>query len=46
LNIQNLFDTDPPVIASASDTRFGAQATDNTYETWGRRYQVTFSMQF
>ena len=46
LNIQNLFDEDPPIIPSAGDTRFGAQVTDNTYDEWGRRYQLGFSMQF
>jgi outer membrane receptor protein involved in Fe transport len=44
--IQNLFDEDPPVIPSATDFRFGAQATDNTYEVWGRRYQLGFNMRF
>jgi outer membrane receptor protein involved in Fe transport len=46
LNIQNLFDEDPPIIPSSGDSRFGAQATDNTYDEWGRRYQVGFSMAF
>jgi outer membrane receptor protein involved in Fe transport len=45
-NVQNLFDEDPPIIASAGDTRFGAQATDNTYDEWGRRYELGFSMEF
>jgi outer membrane receptor protein involved in Fe transport len=44
-NVQNLFDKDPPIIASAADTRFGAQATDNTYDEWGRRYELGFSME-
>jgi outer membrane receptor protein involved in Fe transport len=44
-NIQNLFDEDPPIIPSAGDTRFGAQATDNTYDEWGRRYELGFSME-
>jgi len=44
--VQNLFDEDPPVIASAGDTRFGAQATDNTYDEWGRQYALGFSMEF
>jgi outer membrane receptor protein involved in Fe transport len=45
-NVQNLFDEDPPIIASAGDTRFGAQATDNTYDEQGRRYELGFSMEF
>ena len=35
LNVQNLFDEDPPIIPSSADTRFGAQSTDNTYDEWG-----------
>ena len=46
LSIQNLFDKDPPVIPSAGDTRFGAQATDATYNEWGRQYQLGFNMEF
>jgi len=46
LNIQNLFDEDPAIIPSAGDSRFGAQATDNTYNEWGRAYQMGFSMAF
>ena len=45
-NIQNLFDKDPPIIPSSLDSRFGAQATDNTYDEWGRRYQLGFNMEF
>jgi outer membrane receptor protein involved in Fe transport len=45
LNVQNAFDEDPPIIPSAGDTRFGAQATDNTYDEWGRRYEIGFSME-
>ena len=41
-NVQNLFDDDPPVIPSSS-TRFGAQIVDNTYDLFGRRYQMTFT---
>jgi iron complex outermembrane receptor protein len=41
LNVQNLFDTDPPVIAGAA----GGQATSNLYDVFGRRYQVTFNYQ-
>ena len=46
LSIQNLFDKDPPIIPSAGDTRFGAQATDATYNEWGRQYQLGFNMEF
>ena len=41
LSVQNLFDKDP-----SADTRFGAQSTDNTYDEWGRRYQLGFDMEF
>ena len=46
LSVQNLFDKDPPIIPSSADTRFGAQSTDNTYDEWGRRYQLGFDMEF
>ena len=46
LSVQNAFDKDPPIIPSAGDTRFGAQATDATYDEWGRRYQLGFNMEF
>jgi outer membrane receptor protein involved in Fe transport len=46
LNIQNLFDKDPPIIPAAGDTRFGAQATDALYDEFGRRYQLGFNMAF
>ena len=39
LNLQNLFDDDPPVIPGGA---FG-QSTNNTYDVWGRRYQVSFT---
>jgi hypothetical protein len=29
-----------------ADTRFGAQATDATYDEWGRRDQLGFNMEF
>jgi iron complex outermembrane receptor protein len=44
LNIQNLFDKDPPIIPQSGDTRFGAQSTDALYDEFGRRYQLGFSM--
>jgi iron complex outermembrane recepter protein len=46
LNVQNLFDKNPPIIATTTDTRFGAQSTDNIYDEFGRRYEVGFRMQF
>jgi hypothetical protein len=42
--VQNLFDDDPPIIASTGGGRFGAQITGNDYDVWGRRYQIGFSM--
>lgn len=39
LNVQNLFDDDPPIIPGGA---FG-QATSNTYDVFGRRYQLTFN---
>lgn len=44
-NVENLFDADPPIIPSSS-TRFGAQSIDNTYDVWGRRYELGFGFQF
>jgi outer membrane receptor protein involved in Fe transport len=38
-NVQNIFDVDPPVIPGGA---FG-QATSNTYDVFGRRYQMTFN---
>ncbi|HEX6022605.1 MAG TPA: TonB-dependent receptor, partial [Solirubrobacter sp.] len=46
LSVQNLFDKDPPIIPASVDSRFGAQATDSTYDEWGRRYQLGFNMEF
>jgi iron complex outermembrane recepter protein len=45
-NVQNLFDDDPPIIPATGGGRFGAQITSNTYDVWGRRYQLGFSMDF
>jgi iron complex outermembrane receptor protein len=42
-NVQNLFDDDPPIIPSTGGGRFGAQITSNTYDVWGRRYELTFN---
>jgi outer membrane receptor protein involved in Fe transport len=38
-NIQNAFDDDPPIIVGGA---FG-QSTNNTYDVFGRRYQLTFN---
>jgi outer membrane receptor protein involved in Fe transport len=46
LNVQNLFDKDPPIIPQSGDTRFGAQGTDALYDEFGRRYQLGFNMEF
>lgn len=43
LNVQNLFDDDPPIIPANPFFAGAAQAVDNTYDVWGRRYQVTFN---
>jgi outer membrane receptor protein involved in Fe transport len=45
-NVQNLFDDDPPIIPATGGGRFGAQAVSNTYEVWGRRYELSFNMEF
>jgi outer membrane receptor protein involved in Fe transport len=45
-NVQNLFDDDPPIIPSTGGGRFGAQTTSNTYDVLGRRYQLSFNMDF
>jgi len=45
-NVQNLFDDHPPIIASTGLGRFGAQTLSNTYDVWGRRYQLSFNMDF
>jgi outer membrane receptor protein involved in Fe transport len=45
-NVQNLFDDDPPIIPATGGGRFGAQTTSNTYDVLGRRYQLSFNMDF
>ena len=45
-NVQNLFDDDPPVIPANPFFAGAAQAVDNTYDVWGRRYQLTFNVEF
>jgi outer membrane receptor protein involved in Fe transport len=44
-NVTNLFDRNPPIIASSSP--YGASQTiHNDYDSYGRRYQVSFNMNF
>jgi iron complex outermembrane receptor protein len=45
-NVQNLFDDDPPIIPATGGGRFGAQVLNNTYDVLGRRYQLSFNMDF
>ena len=40
-NITNLFDRDPPIIASA-----GGQVLSNSHDQFGRRYQLSLNMNF
>jgi outer membrane receptor protein involved in Fe transport len=44
-NVINLFDREPPVIASFS-SRFGTQTVSNDYDVFGRRYQLSFNYDF
>lgn len=41
-NVLNLFDTAPPIVASAS----GTQMVNNQYDVYGRRYNLTLNMTF
>jgi iron complex outermembrane receptor protein len=43
LNVQNLFDDDPPVIPANPFFAGAAQVIDDTHDVWGRRYQLTFN---
>ncbi len=45
LNIQNLFDRNPPIVPSFS-SRGGSQSTPADYDTFGRRYQLSLNMNF
>jgi outer membrane receptor protein involved in Fe transport len=48
LTVTNLFDTDPPVVASFGQ-RFSAQgpgSTPNDYDVYGRRYSLEFNYSF
>jgi outer membrane receptor protein involved in Fe transport len=44
-NVTNLFDREPPIIASFS-SRFGTQTVSNDYDVFGRRYQLSFNYDF
>jgi outer membrane receptor protein involved in Fe transport len=44
-NVTNLFDRAPPVIPNYG-TRGGAQAINNNFDEFGRRYQVSLNMTF
>lgn len=44
-NVQNLFDRNPPVIASFT-SRGGSQTVSDNYDVEGRRYQLNFNYSF
>lgn len=44
-NVTNLFDRNPPIIASSSPYA-GSQTLNNNYDEFGRRYQVNLNMAF
>ena len=45
LNVTNVFDRPPPVVAGNAFFG-GAPTTDNFFDVYGRRYQVSFNMNF
>ncbi|MGP1666703.1 MAG: hypothetical protein ACTS5I_12480 [Rhodanobacter sp.] len=45
LNVQNLFDRNPPIIASYG-SRGGSQTVSDNYDTLGRRYQLSVNYNF
>jgi outer membrane receptor protein involved in Fe transport len=45
LNVQNLFDRNPPIIANFG-SRAGSQIISNTFDTLGRRYQLSLKYNF
>ncbi len=45
LNVQNLFDRNPPVIANYG-SRGGSQTISDNYDAEGRRYQLNFNYSF
>jgi outer membrane receptor protein involved in Fe transport len=44
-NVQNLFDRDPPIIPNFS-SRGGSQTVDATYDSLGRRYELSFKYNY
>ncbi len=46
LNVQNIFDREPPVVPGFSDFSGGGQSISNTYDIYGRRYNLNFSYSF
>jgi outer membrane receptor protein involved in Fe transport len=44
-NVTNLFDRNPPVVPNYG-TRGGAQSVPNSYDQYGRRYQLSLNMNF
>jgi outer membrane receptor protein involved in Fe transport len=44
-NITNVFDRDPPIMASESQ-RGGQQSISNSYDAYGRRYQLSLDYNF
>jgi outer membrane receptor protein involved in Fe transport len=45
LNVQNLFNKNPPIIASFG-SRGGSQLVADDYDTLGRRYQLGLNYNF
>lgn len=45
LNVQNLFDKNPPIIASYN-SRAGSQNISDSYDVYGRRYALTMNYNF
>lgn len=45
LNVQNVFDQDPPIVPGFS-TRGGTQAFGNRFDVFGRRYNLSASLTF
>jgi len=45
LNVQNLFDRNPPVIANFGN-RGGSQTISDNYDAEGRRYQLSMNYNF
>jgi outer membrane receptor protein involved in Fe transport len=45
LNVNNIFDRDPPIVAS-QNTRGGQQNPNNVFDVFGRRYQISLNYNF